>query len=153
VSLKWIEKVLSAYWIQQVSCLLRLNRILVFKNPLNKYKMAYSVFLVDRVRQRLLNKGQIEEKKMMGGLVFMVNGKMCICIDIDKKSQTDRLMVRVGKLPYQDLLKKDGSRSMDLTGSVMRGFLFIDPEGFDRDVDLDFWVGKALEFNRLIIKK
>ena len=39
---------------------------------------------------------------------------------------------------------------MDFTGSVMRGFLFIDPEGFDQDKDLDFWIEKALVFNRLI---
>lgn len=115
--------------------------------------MAYSEFLVDRVRQRLFSKGQIEEKKMMGGLVFMVNGKMCIGVDIDKKSQADRLMVRVGKLPYEDLIQKDGSRPMDFTGSTMRGFLFIDPDGFDKDVDLDFWVGKALEFNKLMSSK
>jgi len=115
--------------------------------------MAFSEFLADRVRQRLLNKGQVEEKKMMGGLIFMVNDKMCIGIDIDKTTQDDRLMVRVGKLPYKDLLQKDGSRPMDFTGSVMRGFLFIDPEGFDNENDLDFWVQKALEFNKLIIKK
>ena len=115
--------------------------------------MAFSEYLADRVRQRLLNKGHLVEKKMMGGLVFMVNDKMCLGVDIDKKSQNDRLMVRVGKLPYETLLKKDGSRPMDFTGSVMRGFLFIDPDGFDKDTDLDFWVKKALEFNVLIVKK
>jgi hypothetical protein len=115
--------------------------------------MAFSEYLADRVRQRLLNKGHLVEKKMMGGLIFMVNDKMCLGIDIDKKSQNDRLMVRVGKLPYETLLKKDGSRPMDFTGSVMRGFLFIDPDGFDKDTDLDFWVKKALEFNVLIVKK
>jgi len=67
--------------------------------------MAFSEFLADRVRQRLLNKGQVEEKKMMGGLIFMVNDKMCIGVDIDKKTQADRLMVRVGKLPYKNLLQ------------------------------------------------
>jgi len=115
--------------------------------------MAFSEFLADRVRQRLLNKGRVEEKRMMGGLIFMVNDKMCVGIDIDKATQDDRLMVRVGKLPYKNLLQKDGSRPMDFTGSVMRGFLFIDPEGFDKEKDLDFWVQKALEFNKLIIKK
>ena len=62
-------------------------------------------------------------------------------------------MVRVGKLPYVELLNKKGSRPMDVTGKVMRGFLFVDPEGFDKDADLDFWVGKALEFNEMIVKK
>lgn len=112
--------------------------------------MAYSNFLADRVRQRLMNKGQLVEKKMMGGLIFMVNNKMCVGIDKDKSTNQDRLMVRVGKLPYQDLLNREGSRPMDFTGSVMRGFLFIDPEGFDQDKDLDFWIEKALEFNHLI---
>lgn len=112
--------------------------------------MAYSDYLADRVRSRLKKAGQVEEKKMMGGLIFMVNQKMCIGVDIDKRSQEDRLMVRVGKLPYQDLLKRDGSRPMDFTGKPMRGFLFVDPEGFDSDSDLDFWVSKALEFNTMI---
>lgn len=102
--------------------------------------MAFSELLADRVRQRLTGIDQIEEKKMMGGLIFMVNGKICVGVDFDKVKQKDRLIVRVGKLPYEDLLKKSGSKVMDFTGSVMRGFLFIEPEGFDLDEDLDFWV-------------
>ncbi len=112
--------------------------------------MAFSEYLADRVRSRLSQAGLVEEKKMMGGLIFMVNGKMCIGVDIDKGSNSDRLMVRVGKLPYQQLLEKEGSRQMDFTGKPMRGFLFIDPEGFDSEEDLDFWVTKALEFNSMI---
>ena len=112
--------------------------------------MAFSEYLADRVRSRLSQAGLVEEKKMMGGLIFMVNGKMCIGVDIDKDRNRDRLMVRVGKLPYQQLLEKEGSRQMDFTGKPMRGFLIIDPEGFDSDEDLDFWVTKALEFNSMI---
>ena len=112
--------------------------------------MAFSEYLADRVRSRLSQAGLVEEKKMMGGLIFMVNGKMCIGVDIDKERNADRLMVRVGKLPYQQLLEKEGSRQMDFTGKPMRGFLFIDPEGFDSDEDLDFWVTKAFEFNSMI---
>ncbi len=80
----------------------------------------------------------------------MVNGKMCVGVDIDKKNNEDRLMVRVGKLPYEELLSKEGSRPMDFTGRVMRGFLFVDPRGFDSEEDLDFWIDKALEFNGLL---
>lgn len=112
--------------------------------------MAYSEFLADRVRQRLLKFGFIEEKKMMGGLIFMVNNKMCVGVDTDKDSGEDRLMVRVGKLPYESLLNVKGSRAMDFTGKVMRGFLFVGPEGFDNEEDLDFWIRAALEFNRLM---
>lgn len=115
--------------------------------------MAFSEHLADRVRQRLEGKGAVREKKMMGGLIFMVNEKMCVGVDVDKKTDLDRLMVRVGKLPYQDLLNQKGSRVMDFTGNVMRGFLFIDPDGFDAEDDLDFWVEKALEFNVLLMDK
>ena len=112
--------------------------------------MAYSEHLVERVRQRLQKANITEEKKMMGGLIFMVNGKMCVGVDIDKTTGLDRLMVRVGKASHDQLIFKKGSRQMDFTGSVMRGFLFIDPDGFDAESDLDFWIEKALEFNQLI---
>ena len=112
--------------------------------------MAYSEHLADRIRARLTQVGKVEEKKMMGGLIFMVNDKMCVGVDTDKASGNDRLMVRVGKLPYEQLLNEKGSRVMDFTGSVMRGFLFIDPDGFDNEEDLDFWVEKAIEFNQML---
>ena len=112
--------------------------------------MAYSEYQADRIRQKLSKANLTEEKKMMGGLIFMVNHKMCIGLDIDKKTKTDRLMVRVGKASHDKLVFKRGSREMDFTGKVMRGFLFIEPEGFDSENDLDFWIEKALYFNKEI---
>lgn len=109
--------------------------------------MPFSEFLADRVRQRLSTGLHVVEKKMMGGLIFMVNGKMCIGVDTDREAGHDRLMVRVGKASYEKLLKKKGCREMDFTGKPMKGFLFIYPEGFDKERDLDFWINKALEFN------
>ena len=112
--------------------------------------MAYSDYQADRIRKRLSKVNLTEEKKMMGGLIFMVNNKMCVGLDIEKKSDKDRLMVRVGKARHDQLIFKKGSREMDFTGKVMRGFLFIEPEGFDTEDDLDFWIEKALHFNREI---
>ena len=112
--------------------------------------MAYSEYQADRIRQRLSRVNLTEEKKMMGGLIFMVNHKMCVGLDIDKSSGKDRLMVRVGKAKHDQLIFKKGSREMDFTGKVMRGFLFIDPDGFDTEDDLDFWIEKALHFNKQI---
>ena len=109
--------------------------------------MAYSEFLADRVRRELSAANVTDEKKMMGGLIFMVNDKMCVGVDTDKSTGHDRLMVRVGKASHDQLVFKKGSREMDFTGKAMRGFLFIGPEGFDREEDLQFWVKKALEFN------
>lgn len=110
--------------------------------------MPYSDYLAERVRRRLTVGGQLLEKKMMGGLVFMVNEKMCIGVDTDRQTGADRLMVRVGKAVHENLLARPGCREMDFTGKPMKGFLFIYPEGFDSEADMDFWVGKALEFNR-----
>lgn len=110
--------------------------------------MAYSEYLADRVRQRLIKSHSVTEMKMMGGLIFMVNEKMCIGVDRDRKLEVDRLMVRVGKSAYENLLKRNGCREMDFTGKAMKGFLFVYPEGFDLEEDLDFWINKALEFNK-----
>ena len=112
--------------------------------------MAFSEYQADRIRQRLSTFNLTAEKKMMGGLIFMVNDKMCVGLDIDKNSGNDRLMVRVGKARHNQLIFKKGSREMDFTGRVMRGFLFIDAEGFDADDDLNFWIEKALKFNKEI---
>ncbi len=112
--------------------------------------MAYSEYLVDRVRRGLKNANITEEKKMMGGLIFMVNSKMCLGVDIDKSTKQDRLMVRVGKANHDKLIFKNGSKEMDFTGKSMRGFLFIGPEGFDEDKNLEFWIKKALEFNKAL---
>ena len=112
--------------------------------------MAFSKHLAERIRYRLRKENVTEEKKMMSGLIFMVNDKMCVGIDIDKKTGLDRLMVRVGKASHDQLVFKKGSKEMDFTGRVMRGFLFIDPDGFDAEEDLDFWVEKALAFNTKI---
>lgn len=109
--------------------------------------MAFSEHLAERVRQRLRKANITDEKRMMGGLIFMVNDKMCVGVDMDKTTGNDRLMVRVGKASHDQLVFQHGSREMDFTGRVMRGFLFVGPEGFESEDDLDFWVEKALEFN------
>ena len=80
----------------------------------------------------------------------MVRDAMCIGLDFDKKLNEDRLMVRVGKLNYDNLINQKGSTKMDFTGKIMRGFLFINSSGFDLEEDLDFWTSKALEFNSIL---
>ena len=79
--------------------------------------------------------------KMMGGLCFMVDDKLCI--GIVKES----LMARIDPEEEDDLLTKEGSKPMDFTGRPMKGYLFIESEGVDMDEDLDFWVEKCLDFN------
>ena len=115
--------------------------------------MAYDEFLVDRVRRTLNDRQAVFfEKKMMGGLILMVDEKMCLGVDIDKATGNSRIMARIGKEAYTEALNEKGIREMDFTGNIMRGFVFIDPEGFDLDEDLEFWVDKALAYNHFAKK-
>ncbi len=104
--------------------------------------MAYNETLAERIRKTFVKVLRVEEKKMMGGLTFMVNGKMCVGI------LKDDLMVRLDPAVYAAALKKKGCREMDITGRPMRGFVFVSPEGFRTKRDLDYWLGLALEFNK-----
>ena len=82
----------------------------------------------------------------------MVDDKMCIGIDKDRKSGEDRLMARIGQDEYLAALKKQGSREMDFTGTPMKGFVFIGPDGFDSEADLAYWLQLAIKFNPLAKK-
>jgi len=110
--------------------------------------MAYDEYLTDRVRQFFVEKGSsFYEKKMMGGLIFMVNDKMCVGVDIDRKLAVDRLMIRVGPDAYEEALQMEGARNMDFTGKPMKGFVFVGPDGFDTDKDLEKWLNMGLAYN------
>lgn len=109
--------------------------------------MAYDEYFADRVRQVLSQRHIIAiEKRMMGGLCFMVNDKMCIGVDKDKQG-VDRLMARLDPEIYEQQLTKLGAMPMDLTGKRMKGFVFVSAEGVDEDNDLEQWIALALEFN------
>ncbi len=81
------------------------------------------------------------EKRMMGGLCFLVDGKMCIGVE------KERLMVRLDPEIYEQVLQRKGCVPMDFTGWPMRGFVFVNAPGFDTDEDLNSWLKLALEFN------
>ncbi|MEZ4917696.1 MAG: TfoX/Sxy family protein [Saprospiraceae bacterium] len=104
--------------------------------------MAYNEHLGDRIRNVLVRKNyDFEEKKMMGGLCFMVDDKMCVGV------VQDSLMVRTDPEIYNDLLERQGCRQMDFTGRPLKGFLFVDPEGIEQDQDLNSWIQLCLDFN------
>ncbi|MGH7597510.1 MAG: TfoX/Sxy family protein [bacterium] len=104
--------------------------------------MAYNEILAQRVREMLAAQPKVEEKKMMGGLTFMVNGKMCVGIF------KDDLMARIDPEVYETALTRKGCREMDFTGKPMKGFVFISPEGTKRKEGLDYWIALALDFNK-----
>jgi TfoX/Sxy family transcriptional regulator of competence genes len=104
--------------------------------------MAYNEKLADRVRERIVNLKNIEEKEMMGGLVFMYNGKMCVGII------KDELMCRIDPLLHETVVEKLGCRTMDFTKRPMKGYILVEEVGMKSQNDLDYWIQLAVDFNK-----
>jgi len=110
--------------------------------------MAYDEFLADRTRHILRQKSiYFEEKKMMGGLCFMVDEKMCCGLLTNKTTGESVLMARIGIDNYENALKKPHCSEMNFTGRSMKGFVFVSAGGIDLDDDLNYWIQLCLDFN------
>ena len=106
--------------------------------------MSFNEKLADRVREMIAEDHKnIEEKKMFGGLCFMVNDKMCLGVE------QERLMVRLDPLKYDEVMEKEGCKPMDFTGKVMKGFVFVDVDALNTKKKLEYWVKLALEYNKI----
>jgi len=104
--------------------------------------MAYDEQLAERVRDCFKQrKVAFVEKRMMGGLCFLVDDKMCVGVE------KERLMVRLDPAIYEQALQRNGCVPMDFTGRPLRGFVFVDSAGYKADRDLTSWLVLALEFN------
>jgi len=105
--------------------------------------MAYDEKLADRTREIISRTHKkVEEKKMFGGVCFMVNGKMCVGVE------KERLMVRLDPEKYEEVLEKEGCVPMDFTGKVMKGYVFVDIDELTTERKLGFWLKLALEYNK-----
>lgn len=106
--------------------------------------MAYNEKLAGKIREALAHVKKVEEKKMFGGIAYMVNGKMCLGVD------KEDIMLRCTPEASDDLLLRRGVRPFDLTGKPMKGWLLISPEATKAKKDFDFWVSVAIESNKRI---
>ena len=105
--------------------------------------MAYNEQLADRTREIIARTHRnVEEKRMFGGLCFMVDGKMCVGVE------RERMMVRFDPERTGELMEMDGVGPMDFTKRVMKGFAFVDARVLETTAQLEFWVSVALEFNK-----
>lgn len=102
--------------------------------------MAYDEGLAQRLRKHLGEREDLVERRMFGGLAFMLAGHMA-CGVIG-----DRLMVRVGPEHYEQALRRPHAREMDFTGRPLKGFVFVEPPGFADDEDLKAWIEQGLGF-------
>ena len=101
--------------------------------------MAYDEGLAERIREIIGSRGVVE-KKMFGGLAFMVRGHMCCGV------QGEELMLRVGPERFEETLAKPHARKMDFTGRPLKGFIYVDSEGLESDDDLAGWVQLGRDF-------
>ena len=107
--------------------------------------MAYNESLADRIREIIaLTHDNVEEKKMFGGLCFMVNDKMCLGV------MDDRLMVRLDPARYEEVIEMDGCRPMDFTGKTMKGYVFVESEALDSQKKVKYWTDLALGYNSIV---
>ncbi len=105
--------------------------------------MAYNEKLAEQIRKALAGKKNLVEKKMFGGIAFMLNDKMCIGVD------KDDIMLRCEKEDTDELLKKKGAKVFDLSGGrPMKGWLLVSPEGTKSQKDFDWWLNKDIEGNK-----
>ena len=109
--------------------------------------MAYNEEIAARIRTSLEGRPGIIERKMFGGIAFMIHGNMC-CGVIN-----DDLMVRVGSDSHEALLVLPHARPMDFTGRPMKGFVFVGPEGINDDGALSGWIGRGVTFAQSLPKK
>ena len=102
--------------------------------------MAYDLELATRVWLMLQGKQGVEEKKMFGGVGYMIQGNMACGVN------GDELIVRVGPYDYEDALNQSHTREFDFTGRPMKGWVKVTPEGCATDEQLKRWVQKGVEF-------
>ena len=106
--------------------------------------MAYTEKLAEMTRELIsLTHKKVEEKRMFGGLCFMVNDKMCVGVE------KERLMVRLNPEKYDEVIEKDGCQPMDFTGKIMKGFVFVDADVLTTRKKLEYWIKLALEYNKI----
>ena len=104
--------------------------------------MPYNMETAGRVRPLLKRRKGVSEKKMFGGVGFLLNGNMCCGV------WKDFLILRVGAEAYEEALSQPCVQEFDITGRAMTGWVMVSPEGFAADEDLKSWIDLAWNFVR-----
>lgn len=100
--------------------------------------MAYDEALADDIRARIGGRPDLVEKKMFGGIAFMVSGNMAVGVS------GDELMVRVGKDDHDEATALPGARTFDKSARPMKGWVVVAPEGIATEESLDAWIDRGV---------
>lgn len=102
--------------------------------------MAFSESLAQRIRASLAGKKGIAEKKMFGGIGFLLNGNMLVGV------WKNSLIARLGQEAGEKALTEDSVRPFDITGKAMKGWVLVEPDGIESDGQLRAWIERAMAF-------
>lgn len=102
--------------------------------------MAFNEALAGRIRQRLARKQGLEEKKMFGGVGFLLHGNMLVGV------WKDSLIVRLGPDGGEEALLEPHVKEFDITGRPMKGWVLVEPGGVEDDEQLSAWIQRAVKF-------
>ena len=102
--------------------------------------MAFSEALAERIRQRLARRRNVEEKKMFGGVGFLLNGNLLVGV------WKDSLIARLGPEEAGDALLEPHVKEFDITGRPMKGWVLVGPQGLEDDDQLSAWIQRAVKF-------
>jgi hypothetical protein len=102
--------------------------------------VAFDELLAERIRGVLGDRMDVDERRMFGGIAFMIGGNMCCGV------LGEELIVRVGPDEGEQALTEPGVRPFDFTGRPSRGIVVVAPEQLAEDADLDRWVGRGEAF-------
>lgn len=104
--------------------------------------MSYNEKLTNNVRELIAaTHRKVEEKKMFGGLCFMVDDKMCVGVN------TGRMMVRLDPAIYETVLEQEGCTPMVHGGRMMKGYVYVSESALTTKKKLEYWINLALAFN------
>lgn len=115
--------------------------------PFDGEIMAYDEKLALRVREELAGQAKYVEKKMFGGLCFLLDGNMCCRV------MGEEIIVRVGADNYIESLKRPHAKEMDFTGRPMRGMVVVEAAGIDSATGLSEWLSRGVKFARSLPAK
>lgn len=107
---------------------------------MRSFILAFSKSLAQRIRDALARRPGIVEKKMFGGVAFLLNGNLLVGV------WKNSLIVRLGSVQGEKALRQLHVREFDITGRAMKGWVMVEPEGIDEDGQLDAWIALAEEF-------
>ena len=109
--------------------------------------MAFDETLATRIRDALARTKGVEEKKMFGGICFLLDGNLLVGV------WKDSLIARLGPDEGGEALLEPHVRAFDITGRPMRNWVMVEPEGVEDDDQLKGWIEQAAKFVRTLPKK